>query len=583
MPGEGGSARGLGFILVLTPFLLWTFLLVVIPHIDLLLISLREKVAPRVFETGLGNYDAFFGERVYVMALVRTVVMSLIATALTLLIGFPVAYYIAKIAKGRARTGLFMICLIPFWVSELVRVFGWMILLRETGIISGLLQYLGLVDGPVELLYNDVAVMVGLVYTSMLFMVVPLISTLDSLDDALIEAGYDLGGNGFVVLREVVVPHAMPGIVAGCIVVFMLSLGNYLTPTLLGGKNSQWFTAQIYSQFITRFNWEVGSAFGFVLLAASSLIVWLALQRHRPVALHHHRAGIGDAELAAAKPAAARRLCRLHRAVPVLSGGTLAVVATFAFNDSLAPSLPWRGFTLDWFFGSTEPKLGLFFDRNIMRGIGNSLMVGVRHHGAGAAVRHHDGLPVRALRVPPEGPVLHADAGAAGDPRRHTRHLHPRLLQQRRQCGGRPLRHRARRRCGRGWFWSSSASSPSSPPIATLVIAARLRKFDRSLEEAALNLGASQPAVLATVTLPYLKPALIGAGLIAFLMSFENFNTTLMLVGFRSAAHHHHVRPHEAGLDPSAERRVAVPDDRFRPARADQRAGAARQDGELGP
>ena len=275
---EGGSARRLGFILVLTPFLLWTFLLVVIPHIDLLLISLREKVAPRVFETGLGNYDAFFGERVYVMALARTVVMSLIATALTLLIGFPVAYYIAKIAKGRARTGLFMICLIPFWVSELVRVFGWMILLRETGIISGLLQYLGLVDGPVELLYNDVAVMVGLVYTSMLFMVVPLISTLDSLDDALIEAGYDLGGNGFVVLREVVVPHAMPGIVAGCIVVFMLSLGNYLTPTLLGGKNSQWFTAQIYSQFITRFNWEVGSAFGFVLLAASSLIVWLALR-----------------------------------------------------------------------------------------------------------------------------------------------------------------------------------------------------------------------------------------------------------------------------------------------------------------
>ncbi|QJP17450.1 ABC transporter permease [Starkeya sp. ORNL1] len=278
MRGEGGSARRLGFILVLAPFLLWTFLLVVIPHIDLLLISLREKVAPRVFETGLGNYDAFFGERVYVMALVRTVVMSLIATALTLLIGFPVAYYIAKIAKGRARTGLFMICLIPFWVSELVRVFGWMILLRETGIISGLLQYLGLVDGPVELLYNDVAVMVGLVYTSMLFMVVPLISTLDSLDDALIEAGYDLGGNGFVVLREVVVPHAMPGIVAGCIVVFMLSLGNYLTPTLLGGKNSQWFTAQIYSQFITRFNWEVGSAFGFVLLAASSLIVWLALR-----------------------------------------------------------------------------------------------------------------------------------------------------------------------------------------------------------------------------------------------------------------------------------------------------------------
>jgi spermidine/putrescine transport system permease protein len=81
-----------------------------------------------------------------------------------------------------------------------------------------------------------------------------------------------------VVLRSIIIPHAMPGIVAGCIIVFMLSLGNYLTPTLLGGKNSQWFTAQIYSQFITRFNWEVGSTFGFVLLATSSVVVWLALR-----------------------------------------------------------------------------------------------------------------------------------------------------------------------------------------------------------------------------------------------------------------------------------------------------------------
>ncbi len=272
------AERNLSLLLVLTPFLLWVVLIVIMPQIDLLLLSLHEKVAPRVYRLGLGNYGALFGESVYVTALVRTVVMSVLATMLTLLIGFPVAYYIAKIARGRSRTILFMVCLLPFWVSELVRVFGWMIILRETGVVSNLLQYAGLVSGPVEFLYNDVTVMVGLVYTSMLFMVVPLISTLDSLDNALVEAGYDLGGNGLVVLREIVIPHAMPGIAAGSIIVFMLTLGNYLTPTLLGGKNSQWFTAQIYSQFITRFNWEVGSAFGFVLLATSSLIVWLALR-----------------------------------------------------------------------------------------------------------------------------------------------------------------------------------------------------------------------------------------------------------------------------------------------------------------
>ena len=94
-------------------------------------------------------------------------------------------------------------------------------------------------------------------------------------------AGYDLGGNGFTVLRRVVIPHAMPGIVSGSIVVFMLTLGNYLTPTLLGGKHSLWFTEQIYAQFITRFNWEQGAAFGFLLLLLSSAIVWAGLKVSR--------------------------------------------------------------------------------------------------------------------------------------------------------------------------------------------------------------------------------------------------------------------------------------------------------------
>jgi spermidine/putrescine transport system permease protein len=277
-PDAPDAGRRLGFLLVLAPFLLWVLLLVVIPQIDLLILSLRVKLAPRVYEAGLRNYAEFFGEPVYLMTLLRTVVFSILATVITLVIAFPVAYYIAKIARGRARTLLFMVCLLPFWVSELVRVFGWMILLRETGVLSNLLQAVGLARGPVEFLYNDVAVMIGLVYTSMLFMVVPLISTLDTLDDGWVEAGYDLGGSGTAVFREIIVPHAMPGIVAGSIIVFMLSLGNYLTPTLLGGKNSLWFTSYIYSQFITRFNWEVGSAYGFILLATSSVIVWAALR-----------------------------------------------------------------------------------------------------------------------------------------------------------------------------------------------------------------------------------------------------------------------------------------------------------------
>jgi len=268
----------LGFVLLIAPLLLWLVLLIVIPHIDLALLSLRERVGVGEYAVSMANYRTFLDEPLYLWTFLRTAVMAVLATAITLVIGFPVSFYIAKIARGRVQSALFLLCLVPFWVSELVRTFGWMILLRETGLISGLLQWIGVADGPVEMLYNDAAMMVGLVYTSMLFMVVPLVTTLESLDDGIIEAGYGLGGSGPSVLREIIIPHAVPGIVAGSIVVFMLSLGNYLTPTMLGGKDSLWFTELIYSQFIVRFNWELGAAFGFLLLVLSSVIVWAMLR-----------------------------------------------------------------------------------------------------------------------------------------------------------------------------------------------------------------------------------------------------------------------------------------------------------------
>jgi len=264
--------------LLLAPAVLWLFGLIVLPHVDLALLSFRERTGPGEYALGLEQYRTFFAEPLYWDVFVRTALISLIATALTLLLAFPIAWTIAKLTRGRLSALLFAVCLIPFWVSETVRTLGWMILLRETGVLPGLLVSLGLTEAPIEMLYHDATILVGLVYTSLLFMVVPLYGSLESLDDSLIEAAYDLGGNGWTVLRTVVIPHALPGITAGCIVVFMLTLGNYLTASLLGGKNSLWFTEQIYTQFITRFNWEQGAAFGFLLLALSSAMVWLGLR-----------------------------------------------------------------------------------------------------------------------------------------------------------------------------------------------------------------------------------------------------------------------------------------------------------------
>ncbi len=267
----------LALLLLAAPALVWLLGLIVLPHVDLAALSLRARVAPRTYEFSFDNYRTFIDEPLYWHTFVRTAAMSIIATACTLAIGFPTAWYIVKIARGHAKSVLLVLCLIPFWVSETVRTLGWMILLRESGVVPQVLVALGITAQPVELLYRDATILVGLVYTSLLFMVVPLANALESLDDALIEAAYDLGGNAWSILRQIVIPHAAPGIAAGSIVVFMLTLGNYLTPTLLGGKNSLWFTEQIYAQFITRFNWEQGAAFGFLLLILSTAIVWLGL------------------------------------------------------------------------------------------------------------------------------------------------------------------------------------------------------------------------------------------------------------------------------------------------------------------
>lgn len=226
----------------------------------------------------LQNYKEFFAEEIYWLTFVRVAIYAILVTFLTFVITFPIAFYVTKVVSPKYKGFLIILLLMPFWVSELVRVYGWMILLRESGVLNYFLTSLNIIDKPIEMLYNDVSMIMGLVYTSMLFMVVPLISSLDGMDDSYIEAAHDLGASKFIIFFKIVIPYTAPGIVSGSIVVFMLTLGNYLTPNLMGGKNSLWFTEQIYNQFIASFNWNQGAAFGFLLLVFSSFIIWLGLK-----------------------------------------------------------------------------------------------------------------------------------------------------------------------------------------------------------------------------------------------------------------------------------------------------------------
>ncbi|HIE24866.1 MAG TPA: ABC transporter permease [Anaerolineales bacterium] len=264
-----------GLIFVLVPHLIWIGVLFVLPHIKLFGLSFVDK---RSGEITLGNYAMFFESELYRDVFVHTALFTILVTAITLAIAFPAAFIITKILDKNMKAVVLLAVVLPYWISELIRVFAWMVLLRETGVISYMLQAVGITTQNIEFLYQNGTIVIGLVYTSILFMIIPIMNSLDSLDDSLIEASYDLGGNFWSTMREIIIPHSAPGIMVGSIMVFMLNLGNYVTVTLLGGKNSLWFTENIYNQFIVRFNHNQGAAFGVILLTFSVLTVWIALK-----------------------------------------------------------------------------------------------------------------------------------------------------------------------------------------------------------------------------------------------------------------------------------------------------------------
>ena len=266
------------FWLLIVPVLLWLVLLIVLPHLDLLISSfqVRNSAGESVFS--FNNYLAFFNNDIYWGTFLKTAGYAIFVTLLAFIIAFPVAFYLTKVISKKYAGLLVLLLLIPLWVGELVTVYGWMILLGDHGVINHFLMAMGLISEPINMLYTDFSMVIGLLYMSMLFMIVPIMTTLESLDDSYIEAASDLGASKWTIFMKIIIPYSLPGIISGAIIVFMLVIGDYLAPNILGGKSSLWFTEQIYSKFIQSFNWGEGAAFGFLLLLLSSAIIWLALK-----------------------------------------------------------------------------------------------------------------------------------------------------------------------------------------------------------------------------------------------------------------------------------------------------------------
>ena len=196
----------------------------------------------------------------------RSFWLSLLTTLGCLALGFPTALYLALQPERRRNLLLFLVT-VPFWTNLLVRVYAWILLLRNGGLVDAGLQGIGLTDTGLGLLYTDNAVIIGLLYTYLPFMVLPIYTSLEKMDWRLVEAAFDLGANRWKALRQVIVPLAMPGIVAGCILVFIPALGSYIIPELLGGGKALMIGNLIQLQFGTAHNWPFGAALSFALLA----------------------------------------------------------------------------------------------------------------------------------------------------------------------------------------------------------------------------------------------------------------------------------------------------------------------------
>lgn len=231
-----------------------------------------------LFERALDDSLVFYDSNLRIFA--RSFGLSFLTMVLALLLGFPAAMFIAMQAP-KYRAILVFLVTIPFWTNLLVRNYAWLMLLRDRGLINNTLINLGVTSEPLSLMYNNFGITLGLVYSFLPFMVLPIYASIEKMDWRLVEAAHDLGADRLRALKRVIIPLAKPGIIAGCVLVFVPSLGAYITPALLGGGRKLMIGNLIQLQFGPYMNWPFGSALAFILLAIVllALVVWIMWAR----------------------------------------------------------------------------------------------------------------------------------------------------------------------------------------------------------------------------------------------------------------------------------------------------------------
>lgn len=239
----------------------------------------QETNPPKTY--GLANFTRMSGLHFYIF--IRTIIYALMVTGLALVVCYPMAYAVALASGPRKAVVLTVALIVPYAINELLRVYAWLMILDYRGVINGILAWLGMVDldnrGWIPFLENPSAVFLAMIYTYVLFMVFPMVNTLETLDRNQIEAARDLGASSFRIHRRVIIPHAKPGIAVGCIMTFMLSAGSYSVPAIMTrGQGGDWFSQLVYRQFYESNNWNMGSAYAVSLLVVCTAFILIMMR-----------------------------------------------------------------------------------------------------------------------------------------------------------------------------------------------------------------------------------------------------------------------------------------------------------------
>jgi spermidine/putrescine transport system permease protein len=265
--------------LLLAPTIAWVLVFVVAPTAILFVYSFcdRDELGRVVFNFTWQNYVRIF-DPLYVRILARSIGYAALTTVLCIAIGYPVAYCIGR-ARETVRQRLLLLVMIPFWTSFLIRTYAWITILKQEGLLNSLLHGLSLTTMPLDLLYTPVAVIVGLVYAYLPFMILPIYGSVEKLDGALIEAAYDLGAGPLRVFSSVIIPLTTPGIAAGTLLVFVPAIGMFAITDLLGGARVPLIGNVIQNQFMQARDWPFGAALGVIFLLLFAVAYWLLQRR----------------------------------------------------------------------------------------------------------------------------------------------------------------------------------------------------------------------------------------------------------------------------------------------------------------